>query len=77
MSAPEKYGFYVNADEYYAPLDDYAVVNIDESIDNLGDFAQKYGVSYRMLKVYNPWLTNDKLRNSTKKVYEIRLPKKG
>lgn len=77
MRAPEKYGFYLKANEYYAPLDDYAVINIDEPIENLGDFAQKYGVSYRMLKVYNPWLKNDKLRNSTKKVYEIRLPKAG
>lgn len=77
MSAPEKYGFYLKPNEYYAPLDDYAVINIDEPIENLGDFAQKYGVSYRMLKVYNPWLKNDKLRNSTKKVYEIRLPKAG
>lgn len=75
MKNPKKYGFYLEDNEYYKPLDDYAVVNTEESIDNLGDFAQKYGVSYRMLKVYNPWLKNDKLRNSTKKTYEIRLPK--
>jgi len=75
MSNPEKYGFYIKNDEKYPPLDNYAVVTTDEPIENLGDFAQKYGVSYRMLKVYNPWLKNDKLRNSTKKVYELRLPK--
>lgn len=75
MSNPEKYGFYLKNEEKYPPLDDYAVVTTDEAIENLGDFAQKYGVSYRMLKVYNPWLKNDKLRNSTKKIYEIRIPK--
>ena len=75
LNNPKTYGFYLDEEDYYQPLDDYAVVETDETIANLGDFAKKYGTTYRMLKVYNPWLRTGKLTNSRKKMYEIRLPK--
>lgn len=77
MKNPEKHGFYLSSDEYYTPLDDFSIVTTNEPIPNLGDFAQKYGISYRMLKVYNPWLKAGKLTNSKKKTYEIKIPRVG
>ncbi len=74
MSNPERYGFYLKPEAYYKPLDDYGIVKPEESIANLGEFAKKFGVSYRMLKVYNPWLTNGSLTVSGKKEYEIKIP---
>lgn len=76
MKEPSKYGFYLNNEDYYAPLDDYSVISINESIPNLGDFALKYGTTYRMLKVYNPWLTSEKLTNTSGKIYKIKIPRK-
>ena len=74
MSNPEKFGFHLRPEAYYKPLDDYGVIKVEESIPSLGAFAKKYNVSYRMLKVYNPWLTNGSLTVSGKKDYEIRIP---
>lgn len=75
LKNPQDFGFYLEDKDYYKPLNDYAVVETNESIPNLGDFAQKYGTTYRLLKVYNPWLVSGKLTNSKKKTYQIKVPK--
>lgn len=74
MEHPDNFGFDLGDEERYEPLDDYAVVTVDKSIPNLGDFAKKYGTTYRMLKIYNPWLKKHKLTNSKGKTYEIKIP---
>ena len=75
LKDPAAFGFQLEEDDYYQPITDYAVVETNESIPNLGDFAKKYGTTYRMLKVYNPWLITGKLTNSKKKTYQIKVPK--
>ncbi len=75
MEHPELYGFDMKNEQMYPPLDNYALVTVDSSIANLGDFAKQYGVSYRMLKVFNPWLKGSSLTNSKRKVYDIKIPK--
>jgi peptidoglycan lytic transglycosylase D len=76
MSQPEVYGFYIEDKDKYAPLDKYEEVEISEPVNNWGDFAKKYNTTYRMIKVYNPWLVSDALLNKTKTKYTIRIPKK-
>ncbi len=73
MNNPEAYGFIVSDEDLYEPLD-YSVVEVSETVDSWGEFADEKGISYRMLKVYNPWLISGKLTCSGKKVYEIKLP---
>jgi hypothetical protein len=75
LTHQEEYGFDIAEDHLYPPLDKYEIVKVDASIPNLGDFAQSHGVTYRMLKLYNPWLRDFKLTNKKGKVYEIKLPK--
>lgn len=75
MEHPDNFGFDLSDEERYEPLDDYAIATVDGSIPNLGDFAKKYGISYRMLKLYNPWLKSHKLTNSKKRTYDIKIPK--
>ncbi len=77
LEDPAKFGFDIPEEEKYQPLDDYSVVQVDGSIPSLGDFAKEHGTTYRLLKVYNPWLLSYKLTNSKKKTYEIKIPKKG
>jgi len=74
MQHPKKYGFYVEKEELYPPLPNCKEVTVKEGITNLGDFAKKHKVSYRMLKVYNPWLRNTYLTNKSKKTYKIKIP---
>ncbi len=76
MKHPEPYGFRIEEEQLYEPHD-YSVVTISQPIVSLGDFAQQHGTSYRMLKVFNPWLIGTSLKNAGGKTYEIRIPKKG
>lgn len=75
-SNKEKYGFDLRAEELYKPFDNYSILQVDKPIENLSDFAQKYGTNYRMLKIYNPWLKKPYLRNKSGKIYKIKIPKK-
>lgn len=74
MSQPNRFGFYLDDYEKYEPLDDYYEVTVDNSIDSWSAFAKKYGISYRMLKIYNPWLRDTKL-TVIKNTYQIKIPK--
>lgn len=73
---PERFGFYLDNDEGYEPMTDFSIIEVDGPIPNLGDFALKNGISYRTLKVYNPWLRSSKLTNAARKTYEIKIPNK-
>ena len=71
---PQDFGFRFDNEEGFPPLDDYKVVKVDASIPNLGDFANEQGTTYRMLKLYNPWLISHKLTVSGRKTYKIKIP---
>ncbi len=74
MTHPEDFGFFIGEDDKYQPLD-FVHVRVNNTINNLGDFALKYGTTYRMLKVYNPWLISSRLTVKPGKEYLIRIPK--
>ena len=74
MSYPDQYGFYIDPIEKYPPMDDYYEVVVDKSVGNWGDFAHDYGISYRELKRYNPWLRDNHL-TVIKNTYTIKIPR--
>lgn len=73
---PEHFGFQIGIEEKYPPLNDYYTVKIDSSITNIGRFASEHGISYRLLKIYNPWLRSHEL-TVKKNTYYIKIPKNG
>lgn len=75
MSNPEKYGFFMNQSDLYQPMPSYSIIQVNHAVANWGDFAKKYGTTYRMLKVYNPWLRSSSLTNSAKRTYKVKIPK--
>lgn len=75
MKDPELFGFYVAEDHLYAPMDTFDIVTVEGPIPALSAFAAQHSTSYRMLKVYNPWLIGTALTNKSGKHYEIRVPK--
>nr|WP_314290346.1 lytic transglycosylase domain-containing protein [uncultured Capnocytophaga sp.] len=75
MKHPRKYGFIFEKKHLYNELPTYNVM-VDTPIENLTDFAKSHNVSYKELKIYNPWLRDKKLDNKDSKVYYIRIPKK-
>jgi hypothetical protein len=73
FSHPEDCGFYLQESDYYEPLP-YHVVEINHRVENWADFAREHGITYRLLKYYNPWLRQSYLKNRKKRIYEIRIP---
>jgi len=76
MSNPVKFGFYLDADDLYSPLDKYRTVTVDKSVESWGEFAERHKVTYRILKIYNPWLRDSKL-TVIKNTYSIKIPKQS
>jgi membrane-bound lytic murein transglycosylase D len=78
MSHPEDYGYNLNSEDMYLPLNDILdQKQVNNSISNLVEFAKENGTTLRQLRVYNPWLLGNSLENSSGKVYVIKYPKVG
>lgn len=75
MEDPGAFGFYLETEDKWQPLPDAYEIEVAGAIENLGDFANKYGTTYRMIKVYNPWLRSSKLTNSRRKSYIVKVPR--
>ena len=73
VSNPEKYGFIFNKEDLYKPTKSYEV-SVDTSITNIADFAKLFKVTYKELKLANPWLRETKLDNKSRKQYQIKIP---
>ena len=69
---PARYGFKVDPDHYYeqVPL---KYIEVNESID-IVDFANEHGTNYKTIKIYNPWLRDEKLTVRKGKSYSIGIP---
>ncbi len=76
LKAPESFGFNVAPDSYYyqVPTEKKAV---DFEIDDLASFAKANNINYKVLKIHNPWLRENKLNNKSKKLYHIEIPLAG
>lgn len=69
----DQYGFVMRPAELYEPLS-YSVYTIDTAIVNLATFAGEQGISYKLLKWYNPWLRENYLKVPSGKSYQIKIP---
>jgi hypothetical protein len=74
MSQPDKFGYLIEEKDQYSELPAYKVLKVDTTIADLGAFAEAQQISYRMLKVYNPWMLTGRLPNRSGKLYEIKVP---
>ena len=76
MNHPQKYGFDIKESDLYAHIP-VEKVKVDTVVKDFPDFAAKFGINYKILKVHNPWLRDDHLKNASRKVYFIDIPEKG
>ena len=74
MKNPQNFGFYLEPQDLYEKIDNVYYVEVDKSVTDWGEFARHNGVSYRILKYYNPWLRSGKLTVINNK-YLIKLPR--
>lgn len=70
---PERYGFNVKEDEcYYLP--EIEIIEINDKIKNLSNFAKEHGTNYKMLKYLNPWILKRELDKPKNEPYKIYIP---
>ncbi|MBL4652842.1 MAG: lytic transglycosylase domain-containing protein [Flavobacteriales bacterium] len=74
LSTPEKYGFQVREKDKYQSIETYKVV-VDSTVTDFADYAYNYKISYKTLKIFNPWLRQAYLNNDSGKKYSISIPK--
>lgn len=76
LQHPKQYGFhYRTKDVYKMPA--MREIVVDTTINDLNAFARATGVTYRVLKIFNPWMREPFLKNAMGKKYTIRIPKDG
>lgn len=73
LENPEEYGFFIPEEEKY-PIIPTTEIEIDGPVDHFADFAFEHGTNYKILKMFNPWLRENYLTNSSGKKYMIRIP---
>lgn len=71
---PHKFGLFIEQEDLYDPIQ-YETLTVGGSIDDLAAFAKAHKVSYKMLKVANPWLRDKDLTISEGNTYDIKIPK--
>lgn len=70
---PKSYGFYIEEKDFYQPIPT-RTVEVRTSIDSWANFSAEQGISYKLLKNFNPWLRQKDLKNRKKKIYFIEIP---
>jgi hypothetical protein len=76
LTHPSRYGFNFNTNDLYHAVPTYSV-KVDTAVTDFAQFANTFGINYKILKLHNPWLREKHLNNKSKKEYYIEIPKKG
>jgi len=73
LTNPEKYGFVFETEDLYK-LEPTKIIEVDTIISDIARFSKELGINYKTLKLHNPWLRENKLNNTSKKLYQIKIP---
>lgn len=76
LSNPSKYGFNFRDKDLYTNVPTYKI-EVDTAVTDFTQFAQRFGINYKLLKLHNPWLREPHLNNKSRKLYHIDIPKEG
>lgn len=72
---PAVYGVRLNESDKYQPVDCEDIV-VDSTVLNWYDFCKAHDMTYKELKVWNPWVRGSKLTVPAGKSYTIKKPTK-
>lgn len=73
LENPSGYNFEISDVEKY-PVIPTEEVEIAGKVENFADFAKEHGISYKLLKDFNPWLRENYLTNASGKTYIVKIP---
>lgn len=66
------FGFYLEKEDLY-PEFKYNIVQVSGST-NWIQFAKDNGTTYKLLRIYNPWIRDMNLTNKEKRTFDVRIP---
>jgi hypothetical protein len=69
----DQYGFVMRPAELYEPYR-FKTVQVQQSVMDLAAFAKENGTTYKLLKIYNPWLRDGSLKVAAGKTYDVKIP---
>ncbi len=73
LNNADKYGFVIRPSDLYKPLQ-YSTITINSEIEDFATFAAEHDITYKELKLFNPWLRQSYLKNKSGRIYEIKIP---
>ena len=73
LTNPQKYGFEFDTEDLYK-LEVTKLIKVDTVITNIAQFSKNLGINYKVLKLHNPWLRENKLNNKSRKLYQLKIP---
>ncbi len=76
LNNPDKYGFNFRYKDLYNNIPTFKV-EVDTAVTDFVEFADRFGINYKILKLHNPWLREQHLNNKSRKKYFIDIPKEG
>ncbi|MBT8257787.1 MAG: lytic transglycosylase domain-containing protein [Bacteroidia bacterium] len=76
LNNPDHYGFNFRYKDLYSTVPTFKV-EVDTAVTNFVQFAGRFGINYKILKLHNPWLREKHLNNKSGKKYLIEIPKEG
>lgn len=69
---PKDFGFYLTKEDMY-PEWKYTIQQVTGTM-NWVDFAKQNNISYKSLRIYNPWIRDFFLDNREKRTYDVKIP---
>lgn len=66
------FGFYLNQDDLYPELK--STTQQVSGAMNWVSFAKQNNISYKLLRIYNPWIRDYSMINKEKRTYDVKIP---
>ncbi len=76
LNNPDQYGFNFRYKDLYNTIPTYKV-EVDSAVTDFVNFAKRFGINYKILKLHNPWLREKHLNNKSGKSDLIDIPEEG
>lgn len=73
LSNPRSYGFIFETEDLYNMVPT-KIIKVDTIVKDIALFSKDLGINYKIMKIHNPWLRENKLNNASRRVYEIKIP---
>ncbi len=73
LTNTDKCVFIFEKEDFYN-LTPTTFIEVDTAITDIARFSKDLGINYKVLKMHNPWLRENKLNNKSRKLYQIKIP---